>query len=82
LSNRLVEKIAKVSLQSKTGYNNGTALAAKIGETGMATTYIGTVRNGRVEFERPLTLPEGSQVRVTLSPVLSERQAEARPTSG
>ncbi len=44
----------------------------------MATTYIGTVRNGKVEFERPLTLPEGSQVRVTLSPVLSERQAAGK----
>ena len=41
----------------------------------MATTYIGTVRNGKVEFERPLTLPEGSQVRITLSSVLDERQA-------
>jgi hypothetical protein len=44
----------------------------------MATTYIGTVRNGKVEFERPLTLPEGSQVRVTLSPVLGERQAAGK----
>ena len=44
----------------------------------MATTYIGTVRNGKVEFERPLTLPEGSQVRVTLSPVLNERQAAGK----
>lgn len=44
----------------------------------MATTYIGTIRNGKVEFERPLTLPEGSQVRVTLSPVLSERQAAGK----
>ncbi|MBE7557301.1 MAG: hypothetical protein HS126_40205 [Anaerolineales bacterium] len=44
----------------------------------MATTYIGTVRNGKVEFERPLTLPEGSHVRVTLSPVLSERQAAGK----
>jgi hypothetical protein len=31
-----------------------------------------------VEFERPLTLPEGSQVRVTLSPVLDERQAAGK----
>lgn len=44
----------------------------------MATTHIGTVRNGKVEFERPLSLPEGSQVRVTLSPVLSERQAASK----
>lgn len=44
----------------------------------MATTYIGTVRNGKVEFEHPLTLPEGSQVRVTLSPVVSERQAAGK----
>jgi len=44
----------------------------------MAITYIGTVRNGKVEFERPLTLPEGSRVRVMLSPVLSERQAAGK----
>ena len=44
----------------------------------MATTYIGTVRNGKVEFEPPLTLPEGSQVRITLSPMLSERQAAGK----
>jgi hypothetical protein len=69
---------SKVSLQSKIGYNNCVALAAKIGELVMATTYIGTVRDGKVEFERPLTLPEGSQVRVTLSPVLSERQVAGK----
>jgi hypothetical protein len=78
LTNWLVKKIAKVSLQSKIGYNNGRALAAKTGETVMATTYIGTIRNGKIELERPLTLPEGSQVRVTLSPVLSERQAAGK----
>jgi hypothetical protein len=44
----------------------------------MASTYIGTIRNGKVEFERPLTLPEGSQVRVTLSTVLSEQQAAGK----
>jgi hypothetical protein len=66
---------AKGSLQSKIDYNTRIALAAEIGETGMATTYIGTVRNGKVEFEPPLTLPDGSQVRVTLSSVLDERQA-------
>ena len=44
----------------------------------MTSTYIGTVRNGKVEFERPLALPEGSQVRVTLSPVLNERQAAGK----
>ena len=44
----------------------------------MATTYIGTIRNGKVEFEQSLTLPEGSQVRVTLSPVLDERQAAGK----
>jgi hypothetical protein len=49
-----------------------------IGETIVVTTYIGTVRNGKVEFAPPLTLPEGSQVRVTLSPVLNERQAAGK----
>jgi len=44
----------------------------------MATTYIGTIHNGKVEFEPPLSLPEGSQVRITLSPVLSERQAAGK----
>jgi hypothetical protein len=78
LTNWLVKKIAKVSLQSKIGYNNGRALAAKTGETVMATTYIGTIRNGKIELERPLTLPDGSQVRVTRSPVLSERQAAGK----
>jgi hypothetical protein len=41
----------------------------------MVTTHIGIVREGKVEFDAPLALPEGSQVRVTLSPVLSEREA-------
>ncbi len=41
----------------------------------MVTTHIGIVREGKVEFDSPLTLLEGSQVRVTLSPVLSEREA-------
>ena len=44
----------------------------------MTTTYFGTVRNGKVEFEPPLSLPEGSQVRITLAPVLSERQAAGK----
>lgn len=44
----------------------------------MATTYIGTIHNGKVEFEPPLSLPEGSQVRITLSPVLSERQGAGK----
>jgi hypothetical protein len=44
----------------------------------MAATYIDTVCNGKVEFERLLTLPEGSQVRVAPSPVLSERQAAGK----
>lgn len=44
----------------------------------MVTTHIGIVRNGKVEFDRPLTLPDGSQVRVTLSPVLSEQQAQGK----
>jgi hypothetical protein len=41
----------------------------------MVTTYIGIVREGKVEVDPPLTSLEGSQVRVTLSPVLSEREA-------
>lgn len=41
----------------------------------MVTTYLGIVREGRVEFDPPLLLPEGSQVRVRVSPVLEERQA-------
>lgn len=41
----------------------------------MVTTYIGVVRKGKVEFDPPLALPEGSPVQVTLSPVLSERAA-------
>ena len=44
----------------------------------MTTTYFGTVRNGKVEFEPPLSLPEGSQVRITLAPVLSERQVAGK----
>jgi hypothetical protein len=41
----------------------------------MATTYIGIIREGKVEFDAPPVLPEGCQVRVTLSPLLSEREA-------
>ncbi len=41
----------------------------------MITNHIGIVRKGKVEFDPPLTLPEGSQVRVALSPVLDEREA-------
>lgn len=48
----------------------------------MDTTYIGTVRNGKVEFERPLTLPEGSQVRVPLRRCSVSGKRRARPTSG
>lgn len=44
----------------------------------MVTTHIGIVREGKVEFDSPLALPEGSQVRVTLSPVLSEREAQGK----
>lgn len=44
----------------------------------MTTTFFGTVRNGKVEFERPLALPEGSRVRITLAPVLNERQAAGK----
>ena len=41
----------------------------------MVTTYVGTVKEGKVEFEPPLSLSEGSQVRIKLSPVLSKRKA-------
>ena len=41
----------------------------------MASTHLGVVRNGKVESKRPLTLPDGSQVRITLSPVLNKREA-------
>jgi hypothetical protein len=44
----------------------------------MVTTHIGIVRKGKVEFDSPLALPEGSQVRVTLSPVLNEREAQGK----
>ena len=41
----------------------------------MTKSYIGIVREGKIEVEQPLALPEGSQVRVTLLPLLSEREA-------
>ncbi len=44
----------------------------------MATTYVGTVRAGNVELTPPLTLPEGSQVHITLFPLLNERTARRK----
>lgn len=41
----------------------------------MAMTQQGTIREGRVEFETPVNLPEGSQVFVIPSPVLDEQTA-------
>ena len=41
----------------------------------MVTTYIGVVREGKVELDPPLSLPDGSRIHVTLSPILSEREA-------
>jgi len=44
----------------------------------MTTTYIGTIRDGKIELDQPLTLPEGSQVRVTPLMALDERTARRR----
>jgi hypothetical protein len=44
----------------------------------MATTYIGTVREGKIELDEPLTLPEGSQVQVTPLMRLDEQAARRR----
>ncbi len=44
----------------------------------MTTTYIGTVRDGKIELNKPLTLPEGSQVQVTPVLMLDERTARRR----
>ena len=44
----------------------------------MATTYIGTVRDGKIELDEPFTLPEGSQVQVTPLVRLDEREARRR----
>lgn len=41
----------------------------------MTTTYIGTVKDGKIELNKPLTIPEGSQVQVTLVTVLDEPTA-------
>ncbi len=46
----------------------------------MTTTYIGTIREGRVEFETPVALPEGSQV-VVLPAKLDERTARRKANS-
>jgi len=40
----------------------------------MSTTYRGVIREGRVEFETPVSLPEGSQV-VVLAAKLDEQTA-------
>lgn len=44
----------------------------------MTTTYRGTVRDGKIELDQPLTLPEGSQVRVMLLTDLDEPTARRR----
>ncbi len=44
----------------------------------MTTTYIGTIRAGKIELNKPLTLPEGSQVQVTPLMMLDERTARRR----
>ncbi len=43
----------------------------------MPPTYIGVIREGRVEFEAPVALPEGSQV-VVLAAKLDERTARRK----
>ena len=43
----------------------------------MTAAYIGVIREGRVEFETPVTLPEGSQV-VVLAAKLDERTARRK----
>ncbi len=44
----------------------------------MVTTCIGTVKAGKVELNTPLTLPEGSQVYIILSPILNKRMARRK----
>lgn len=44
----------------------------------MTTTYRGTIRDGKIELDQPLTLPEGSQVRVMLLTELDELAARRR----
>lgn len=44
----------------------------------MVTTYIGVVRAGNIELAPPLTLPEGSQVYVSLAPLLNEQAARRK----
>jgi hypothetical protein len=46
----------------------------------MTTTYIGVIREGRVEFETPVALPEGCQV-VVLPAKLDERTARRKANS-
>ena len=43
----------------------------------MTTTYVGVIREGRVEFETPVALPEGSQV-VVLPAKLDEQTARRK----
>ncbi len=43
----------------------------------MSTTYKGIIREGRVEFETPVTLPEGSRV-IVLAATLDEPTARRR----
>jgi hypothetical protein len=44
----------------------------------MTTKYIGTVKAGNLELASPLTLPEGSQVYITLAPLLDEQTARRK----
>jgi hypothetical protein len=41
----------------------------------MTTTCIGIVHKGKLEFDPPLALPDGSRVQVTVSPIFTEREA-------
>lgn len=42
------------------------------------TTYVGIIREGRVEFTEPVTLPEGRQVYVVVPPILDEQGARRK----
>ncbi len=44
----------------------------------MMTTYLGTIKDGKIELDQPLTLPEGSQVQVVLLTEFDELTARRR----
>jgi hypothetical protein len=44
----------------------------------MTTTCIGIVKAGKLELASPLTLPEGSQVHIILSPLVDEQTARRK----